>query len=261
MGHEDLFCIALCILATSFLIFSAFVRSIPFLSFIVFIFAWNVPLVSLIFEEISSLSHSILFLYFFALITEEGFLPHFMAYLWGLRGSSERFRWAPKSLLPVTAVMKFKDTCSLEGSYDNLDSALKSRDITLPTKVHIVKAMVFSVVMLWNWELDHKVGWAPKIDTFILWCWRLLRIPWTARRLKVCSQERETTLGFVTFGGEDFDPGSETRLYLLKLLCNNVLLKYKGIEEASDIDIRREQIECPPLPAPALAFSKELYIC
>ena len=101
-----------------FLILSAFVRSIPFLSFIVLIFAWNVPLISLIFEEISSLSHSILFLYFFAPITEEGFLPHFMAYLWGLRGSSERFWWAPKSLLRVTAVMKFKDTCSLKGSYD-----------------------------------------------------------------------------------------------------------------------------------------------
>ena len=58
-----------------FLVSSASIRSIPFLSFIVPIFAWNVPLVSLIFfEKISSLSHSIVFLYFFALITEEGFL-------------------------------------------------------------------------------------------------------------------------------------------------------------------------------------------
>ena len=58
-----------------FLISSASVRSIPFLSFIEPIFAWNVPLLSLIFfEEISSLSHSIVFLYFFALVTEEGFL-------------------------------------------------------------------------------------------------------------------------------------------------------------------------------------------
>ena len=57
-----------------FLISSASVRSIPFLSFIVPIFAWNVPLVSLILEELSSLSHSVVFLYFFALITEEGFL-------------------------------------------------------------------------------------------------------------------------------------------------------------------------------------------
>ena len=57
-----------------FLISSASVRSIPFLSFTEPVFAWNVPLVSLIFSKISSLSHSIVFLYFFALITEEGFL-------------------------------------------------------------------------------------------------------------------------------------------------------------------------------------------
>ena len=57
-----------------FLIFSAFDRSIPFLSFIEPIFAWNAPMVSLIFLKISSLSHSIVFLYFFAVITEEGFL-------------------------------------------------------------------------------------------------------------------------------------------------------------------------------------------
>ena len=68
------FCrVLLCILAM-FLISSASVKSIPFLSFIVPIFAWNVPLVSLVFLEISSLSHSVVFLYFFALITEEGFL-------------------------------------------------------------------------------------------------------------------------------------------------------------------------------------------
>ena len=47
----------------------------------------------------------------------------------------------------VTEAMKLKDTCSLEEIYDNLDSILKSRDITLPTKVHLVKAMVFPVVM------------------------------------------------------------------------------------------------------------------
>ena len=60
----------------------------------------------------------------------------------------------------------------------NLDSILKSRDITLPTKVHLVKAMVFSSSHVWMWELDYKESWA-----FELWCWRrLLRIPWTARR-------------------------------------------------------------------------------
>ena len=61
-----------------------------------------------------------------------------------------------------------------------LNSILKSRDITLPAKVHLVKAMVYPVVM---WELDYKESWAPRIDAFELWCWRrLLRVPWTARR-------------------------------------------------------------------------------
>ena len=65
----------------------------------------------------------------------------------------------------------------------NLDSVLKSRDITLPTKVCLVKAMVFPVVMYgWeSWTLKKAKCW--RIDTFELWCWRrLLRVPWTARR-------------------------------------------------------------------------------
>ena len=55
--------------------------------------------------------------------------------------------WAPKSLQMVTAAMKLKDAYSLEGKLRNLDSIFKSRDITLPTKVRLVKAMVFPVVM------------------------------------------------------------------------------------------------------------------
>ena len=65
----------------------------------------------------------------------------------------------------------------------NLDSILKSRDITLPTKVHLVKAMVFLVVMYGceNWTI--KKAQRQRIDAFELWCWRrLLRVPWTARR-------------------------------------------------------------------------------
>ena len=65
----------------------------------------------------------------------------------------------------------------------NLDSILKSRDITLPTKVHIVKAMVFPVVMYGCecWTVKKAERW--RIDAFELWCWRrLLRVPWTARR-------------------------------------------------------------------------------
>ena len=65
----------------------------------------------------------------------------------------------------------------------NLDSILKSRDITLPTKVRLVKAMVFPVVMYGceNWTIKKAECW--RIDAFELWCWRrLLRVPWTARR-------------------------------------------------------------------------------
>ena len=80
----------------------------------------------------------------------------------------------------VTAAMKLEDTCFLEG---NLNSILKSKDITLPTNVHIVKAMVFPVVMygceIWTIKkAEHR-----RTDAFELWCWRrLLRVPWTARR-------------------------------------------------------------------------------
>ena len=65
----------------------------------------------------------------------------------------------------------------------NLDSILKSRDITLPTKVHLVKAMVFPVVMYGceSWTVKKAEHW--RIDVFELWCWkRLLKVPWTARR-------------------------------------------------------------------------------
>ena len=65
----------------------------------------------------------------------------------------------------------------------NLDSILKSRDITLPTKVHLVKAMVFPVVMCGCKSWTVKKAERQRIDTFELWCWRrLLRVPWTARR-------------------------------------------------------------------------------
>ena len=69
-------------------------------------------------------------------------------------------------------------------SMTNLDSLLKSRDITLPTKVHLVKAMVFPVVIYEcvSWTIKKKAE-SRRIDAFELWCWRrLLRVPWTARR-------------------------------------------------------------------------------
>ena len=77
--------------------------------------------------------------------------------------------------------------CLLPGrkAMTNLDSILKSKDITLPTKVHLVKAMVLSVFMYGceSWTIRKVEHW--RIDAFKLWCWRrLLRVPWTARRSK-----------------------------------------------------------------------------
>ena len=65
----------------------------------------------------------------------------------------------------------------------NLDNILKSRDVALPTKIHIVKAMVFPVVMYGYESWTVKKAGCRRIDAFELWCWRrLLRVPWTARR-------------------------------------------------------------------------------
>ena len=79
--------------------------------------------------------------------------------------------------------MKLKDAYSLEGKVmTNLDSIFKSRDITLPTKVHLVKAMVVPVVMYRCESWTVKKAECQRIDAFKLWCWwRRLRVPWTAR--------------------------------------------------------------------------------
>ena len=80
------------------------------------------------------------------------------------------------------AAMKLKDTYSLEEKYDQL-SIFKSRDITLPTKVRLVKAMVFPVVMYGCESWTVKKAERRRIDAFELWCWRrLLRVRWTLRR-------------------------------------------------------------------------------
>ena len=68
-------------------------------------------------------------------------------------------------------------------AFSDLDSILKSRDITLPKKVHLVKAMVFPVVMYGRESWTVKKAECQRVDAFELWCWRrLLRVPWTARR-------------------------------------------------------------------------------
>ena len=79
--------------------------------------------------------------------------------------------------------MNLKDTCSLEENMTNLDSIFKSRDITLLTKVHLVKAMVFPVVTYGCESWTVKKAECQRIDAFELRCWRrLLRVPWTSRR-------------------------------------------------------------------------------
>ena len=84
----------------------------------------------------------------------------------------------------MTATMKLKDAYSLgEKLWPSLDSILESRDITLSTKVRLVKAMVFPVVMYGCESWTIKKAECQRIDVFELWCWRrLLRVPWTARR-------------------------------------------------------------------------------
>ena len=104
---------------------------------------------------------------------------------WGNSGNSVRLFWgAPKSLQMVDCSHEIK-RCLLIGRkvMTNLDSILKSRDITLPTKVCLVKAMVLPVVMYGYESWTVKIAERRRIDAFELWCWRrLLSIPWTARR-------------------------------------------------------------------------------
>ena len=90
---------------------------------------------------------------------------------------------ALKSLQMVTAAMKLRHSLLGRKVTNNLDSIFKSRDITLPTKVHLDKAMVFAVVMYGCESWTVKKAECQKIDAIELWCWRrLLRVPWTARR-------------------------------------------------------------------------------
>ena len=85
----------------------------------------------------------------------------------------------------VTAAMKLKDACFLgRKAMTNLDSILKSRDITLLTKVHLVKAMVFPVVMYGceSWTIKKAECW--RIDAFELWCWRRLKSPLNCKEIQ-----------------------------------------------------------------------------
>ena len=111
---------------------------------------------------------------------------HFMGNRWGNSGNSVRLYFFLGSKITADGDWSQEiERCLLlrRGVMINLDSILKSRDITLPTKVHLVKTMVFPIVMsgCGSWTVKKAEHW--EIDAFELWCWRrLLRVPWTARR-------------------------------------------------------------------------------
>ena len=108
---------------------------------------------------------------------------HFTANRWGNNGNSDRLYFLGLQN-HFGAARDSKDACSLEEQLmTNLDSILKSRDITLPTKVHLVKAMVFPVVVYGCESWTIKKAERQRTDDFELWCWRrLLRIPRTVKR-------------------------------------------------------------------------------
>ena len=90
---------------------------------------------------------------------------------------------SPKSLQMVTAAMKLKAACFLEENYDQSRQYIKKQKHYLPTKVHLVKTMIFPVVMYGCENLTINKADCQRTDAFELWCWRrLLRVPWTARR-------------------------------------------------------------------------------
>ena len=108
-----------------------------------------------------------------------------MANRWGIVETVADFIfWAPKPPRMVTAAMKLEDAWLFgRKAMTNPDSILKSRDSTLPTKVQVVKAMFFPLVMYGCESWTRKKAEHERIDAFELWCWRrLLKVPWTARR-------------------------------------------------------------------------------
>ena len=106
---------------------------------------------------------------------------YFMANRW--KQWKTLFWGAPKSLQMVITAMKLRCLFLGRKAMTNLDSILKSRNITLLTKVHLFKAMVFPVVMYGFQSCTRKKAEHRRTDAFELWCWRrLLRVPWTAKR-------------------------------------------------------------------------------
>ena len=111
----------------------------------------------------------------------------------------------------------------------NLDSIFKSRDITLLTKVHLVKGMVFPVVMYGCESWTVKKADCQRTDTFELWCWRLLRVPWTARRSNL-SILKEINSKYLFIGRTD----DEVEAPLLWLTDSKSWLTGKDLEAGED---------------------------
>ena len=104
---------------------------------------------------------------------------------WGNNGNTTRLSFFDSKITADGDCSHEIKSCLLLGKkvVTNLDNILKSRDITLPTKVHLVRAIVFPVVMHGCESWTKTKAECQRIDTFELWCWRrLLRVPWTARR-------------------------------------------------------------------------------
>ena len=125
----------------------------------------------------------------------------------GKNGSSDRFLFFSSKITSDSDCSPKIKRCLLLGrkAITNLDSVLKSRDITLSTKVCIVKAMVFPIVMCGCENWTTKKAESQRIDAFKLWCWRrLLRAPWTAKR------PNQSTL-------KEINPGHSLEGLMLKL--------------------------------------------
>ena len=158
-----------------------------------------------------------------------------MANWWGNNGNSKKlFSWAPKSLKMVTAVMKLRHLLLGGKSMTKIYSILKSRDNTLPTKVHLVKGMFFfffPLVMYGceNWTI--KKAERQIIDTFQLWHWRkLLRVPWTSRR------SNQSIL-------KEISPEYSLEGLMLKLKC-----KYSGhLMRRTDLFEKTQESNQPPI--------------
>ena len=97
----------------------------------------------------------------------------------------------------VTAAIKLKDACSLEENYDNRDNILKSRDITLPTEVRLVKALIFPVVIYGCESWTIKKADCRRTDAFELWCWRRLESPLDCKNIQAVHPKRDQSWVFI----------------------------------------------------------------